>query len=167
MARRATVLRSRPSRWARASSRALTSGATRRLNTGLPSWRAWRWALCWSGAGGTGPYTTTQSMATPARPKAHSSPDRQRRHQIWGSYCASLSSSGLRAGPDQARRRRSRPGSNREQGPLQSLTGGDRVKPCFGSVRRGRPPGSLVRWVPFIGQFWPLTSLPPGGRNRV
>ena len=24
-----------------------------------------------------------------------------------------------------------------------------------------------VRWVPFIGQFWPLTSLTPGGRNRV
>jgi transposase len=24
-----------------------------------------------------------------------------------------------------------------------------------------------LRWVLFIGQFWPLTSLTPGGRNRV
>ena len=24
-----------------------------------------------------------------------------------------------------------------------------------------------LRWVPFIGQFWPLTSLTPGGRNRI
>ncbi|WP_411872240.1 ISAs1 family transposase [Vulcanococcus limneticus] len=24
-----------------------------------------------------------------------------------------------------------------------------------------------LRWVPFIGQFWPLTSITPGGRNRV
>ncbi len=24
-----------------------------------------------------------------------------------------------------------------------------------------------LRWVPFIGQFWPLTSLNPGGKNRV
>jgi hypothetical protein len=24
-----------------------------------------------------------------------------------------------------------------------------------------------LRWVPFIGQIWPLTSLTPGGRNRV
>ena len=24
-----------------------------------------------------------------------------------------------------------------------------------------------LRWVPFIGQFQPLTSLTPGGRNRV
>jgi putative DNA primase/helicase len=27
--------------------------------------------------------------------------------------------------------------------------------------------GRRLRWVPFIGQFWPLTSLTPGGRNRV
>lgn len=24
-----------------------------------------------------------------------------------------------------------------------------------------------LRWVPFIGQLWPQTSLTPGGRNRV
>jgi len=24
-----------------------------------------------------------------------------------------------------------------------------------------------MRWVPFIGQIWPLTSLTPGGRIRV
>ena len=27
--------------------------------------------------------------------------------------------------------------------------------------------GNGVRWVPFIGQRWPLTSLTPDGRNRV
>ena len=26
---------------------------------------------------------------------------------------------------------------------------------------------SALRWVPFIGQFRPLTSLTPGGRNRI
>jgi predicted nucleic-acid-binding protein len=29
------------------------------------------------------------------------------------------------------------------------------------------PKTVALRWVPFIGQFRPLTSLTPGGRNRV
>jgi predicted transposase YbfD/YdcC len=32
---------------------------------------------------------------------------------------------------------------------------------------RYRGNGAGVRWVPFIGQRWPLTSLTPSGRNRV
>jgi hypothetical protein len=43
-----------------------------------------------------------------------------------------------------------------------------------GGKRRGRPPKvnqtggtERVRWVPFTGQLRPLTSLTPGGRNRV
>jgi hypothetical protein len=40
------------------------------------------------------------------------------------------------------------------------------AEPSMGLLFR---PGDVmrVRWVPFIGQFWPLTSLTPGGRNRV
>ena len=115
MARRATVLRSSPSRWAKASSRALTSGVTRRLSTGLPSWRAWRWALCWSEAGGTR-RIQLRKYANTDKARTHANPEGERRHQIWGSCWVSLSSSGLRTGRDQARRRRSQPGSNRDQG---------------------------------------------------
>ena len=40
------------------------------------------------------------------------------------------------------------------------------------SMSFGRPyimktDGAILRWVPFTGQFWPLTSLTPGGRSRV
>jgi len=37
----------------------------------------------------------------------------------------------------------------------------------FNNDAKGMAPLTHVRWVPFIGQIWPLTSLTPGGRNRV
>ena len=41
---------------------------------------------------------------------------------------------------------------------------GDDLVNEFGLYQKGR---RTLRWVPFIGQFRPLTSLTPGGRNSV
>ncbi len=56
--------------------------------------------------------------------------------------------------------------------PWQALI--DLIEPHYpkASKKGGRPPYPLatmlrMRWMAFIGQLWSLTSLTPGGRNRV
>ena len=55
------------------------------------------------------------------------------------------------------------------EGKAQETTGnitGNKTDQLAGKAKQAQASGEL-RWVPFTGQFWPLTSLTSGGRNRV
>ena len=51
-------------------------------------------------------------------------------------------------------------------GPLASAFSRRSARGSYRSIS-GDPQVRGVRWMAFIGQFWSLTSLTPGGRNRV
>ena len=63
-----------------------------------------------------------------------------------------------------------------EQAAVLGLATGRTMEPVYAALlsrilalvpAEREPLLARLRWVPFIGQFWPLTSLTPGGRNRV